>query len=148
MWMRKAVWVHSDATRIEPDGPVPLVSYAEDCACQRIAVSALQRAGRDCNLVYTSFNVMSLAAAVTAGLGVMVMPSGRAIQSSLSVWEDAPLPALSPLHVGVYVRDGGDRDAVEELADQLGSDLRVEPAWQALEEHSQALSLAPGGSRH
>jgi DNA-binding transcriptional LysR family regulator len=148
MWMRKAAWVYSEATRIDPDGPVPLVSYAEDCACQRIAVAALRRAGRDCNLVYTSFNVTSLAAAVTAGLGVMVMPSGRAIQSNLSVWEDAPLPVLPPLHVGIYIREGGERSAVEELADQLGSDLRIEPAWQNLAEPSPAISPPSPEARH
>jgi DNA-binding transcriptional LysR family regulator len=147
-WIRKAVWVHSEATRIDPDAPVPLVAYAEDCACQRIAVSVLQRAGRDCDLVYTSSNVMGLAAAVSAGLGVMVMPSGRAVQSNLSVWEDAPLPKLSPLHVGIYIREGGDRNAVEELADHLGSDLlRIEPSWQSLGQ-AAVPDLPPGEFRH
>ncbi|MGH6767690.1 MAG: LysR family transcriptional regulator [Xanthobacteraceae bacterium] len=130
-WMRKAVWVHSDATSIDPNGPVPLVSYAEDCACQRLAVGALRDAGRDCNLVFTGFNVISLAAAIKAGLGVMVMPSGRAIHANLSIWEDPPLPALSPLHVGIHVRDGGDRAAIEELADHLASNLRTEN-WHTL----------------
>ena len=83
LWMRQAVWVHSDATRIDPDGPVPLVSYGEDCACQRVAVAALRQAGRDCDFVFTSRSLVSLAAAVTAGFGVMVMPRGRALQNNL-----------------------------------------------------------------
>jgi DNA-binding transcriptional LysR family regulator len=145
-WMRKAVWVHSDATSIDPDGPVPLVSYAEECACQRLAVSALRGAGRDCNLVFTGFNVISLAAAIKAGLGVMVMPSGRAIHANLSIWEDAPLPALSPLHVGIHVRDGGDRVAIEELADHFASDLRVEN-WHTLHPAPVFSSLL-GAARH
>jgi DNA-binding transcriptional LysR family regulator len=145
-WMRQAVWVHSNATTIDPDGPVPLVSYAEDCACQRLAVTALRDAGRDCNLVFTGFNVISLAAAVNAGLGVMVMPSGRAIHANLSIWDNAPLPALSPLHVGIHVREGGDRAAIEELADHLGSDLRVE-TWNTMEP-VRVFSNLLGKARH
>jgi DNA-binding transcriptional LysR family regulator len=148
MWMRKAFWVHSEATRIDPNAPVPLVSYAEDCACQRIAVAALQHAGRDCNMIFTGSNVMSLAAAVAAGLGVMVMPSGRVIQSNLSVWADAPLPSLPPLYCGIYLREGGDRDAVEELADHLGSDLRIEPTWESPTVHPLVASNLPGEARH
>ena len=62
--------------RLDPDGPVPLVCYGEDCACQEVAVAALRSAGRGCNFVFTSFSLVSLAAAVEAGFGVMVMPRG------------------------------------------------------------------------
>ena len=40
-WRRAAVWVRSDATKLDPQRPVPLVSYAEDCACQRVTIAAL-----------------------------------------------------------------------------------------------------------
>ena len=95
--MRQAVWVRSDATRIDPDGPVPLVSYGEDCACQRVAVAALSQAGRRCDFVFTSVSLTSLAAAVGAGFGVLVMPRGRALRNNLYIWEDAPLPPLPQL---------------------------------------------------
>lgn len=129
MWMRPAVWVRSDATRIEPDGPVPLVSYGEDCACQRVAVAALSQAGRRFDFVFTSVSLTSLAAAVGAGFGVMVMPRGRALRNNLYIWEDAPLPALPQLYCGIYVRDGDAeaRTAANDLADYLDADLRAEP---------------------
>ena len=102
---RRSVWVHSDATRLDPDGPVPLVSYGGDSACQRIAVAALHRAGLDCNFVFTSHSQVSLLAAVAAGFGVMAVPRGRAIRNNLSIWEDAPLPKLPEL----LLRDLGPR---------------------------------------
>jgi DNA-binding transcriptional LysR family regulator len=126
LWMRQAVWVHSDATRIDPEGPVPLVSYGEDCACQRVAVAALRRAGRACNFVFTSVSLTSLAAAVGAGFGVIVMPRGRALKDNLYIWEDAPLPKLPQLYCGIYIRAGAHR-AAEELTDYLDADLRAEP---------------------
>jgi DNA-binding transcriptional LysR family regulator len=123
VWAQESVWVHSDATRIDPRGPVPLVSYAGDSACQRIAVAALHRAGRDCNFVFTAHSLVSLMAAVAAGFGVMVVPRGRAVRNKLSIWEDAPLPKLPDLYCAIFVRDGGDRTVIEGLADYLKDEI-------------------------
>src|SRR6476646_7962908 len=125
-WMRQAVWVHSASTRLDSQGPVPLVCYGDDCACQRVAIAALRPAGRGCQFVFTSRSLVSLAAAVAAGFGVMVMPRGRALKNDLTVWEDAPLPKLPELYCGIYVREGGTLKAIEELADFL-DELRYEP---------------------
>lgn len=125
LWRRQAVWVHSPATRVDPDTPVPLVCYGEDCACQRVAVAALRQAGRGFEFVYTSRSLVSLAAAVAAGFGVMVMPRGRAVKTDLAIWDDAPLPKLPELYCGIFVRDGVTWKAIEELADFLG-ELRNE----------------------
>lgn len=127
LWMRQAVWVRSDATRVDPDGPVPLVSYGEDCACQRVAVAALNQAGRRCDFSFTSPSLTSLAAAVSAGFGVTVMPRGRAMRNNLYVWEDAPLPPLPQLYCGIFISERNPRPAAGELADYLDADLRAEP---------------------
>jgi DNA-binding transcriptional LysR family regulator len=125
-WRRAAVWVRSDATRLDPQRPVPLVSYAEDCACQRVTIAALREAGRRFELVFTARSLAGLAAAVEAGFGVMVVPQGRAINAELRIWNDPPLPKLPDLYCGVFVREGGNRKAVDEFADQL-AELRVLP---------------------
>jgi DNA-binding transcriptional LysR family regulator len=127
VWTQKAVWVHSEATTLDAAGPVPLVSYGGDSACQRLAVAALHRAGLDCNFVFTSHSLMSLMAAVAAGFGVMVVPRGRALRNKLSIWEDSPLPELPDIYTALFVRDGGDRAAIEQLADYLKEEIRVEP---------------------
>jgi DNA-binding transcriptional LysR family regulator len=124
LWVEQAVWVHSDATALDPNSPVPLVSFSEGCSCRATAVNALARAGRDCDFVFTSRSIASLEAAVTAGLGVMVLPRSRVAQTSLSIWEDAPLPALPKLYCGIFLREGGNRAALEELADDIATVLR------------------------
>ncbi|MCC6890941.1 MAG: LysR family transcriptional regulator [Hyphomicrobiales bacterium] len=126
LWMRQAVWVRSDATRVSSDKPVPLVAYADDCACKRLAIAALSQIGRKYDMVYTSVSQTSLAAAVGAGFGVMVMPRGRALRDNVRIWEDAPLPPLPQLFCGIYVRDGASRSFADELADDLDADLRAE----------------------
>ncbi len=127
VWTQEPVWIHSTATVLDPNGPVPLVSYGGDSACQRVAVATLHRAGLDCNFVFTSHSLVSLLAAVEAGFGVMAMPRGRAIRNKVTIWEDAPLPQLPDLYCAIYVREGGDRTAIEELADHIKEEIRFEP---------------------
>jgi DNA-binding transcriptional LysR family regulator len=127
IWTQELVWVHGDAVKLDPDGPVPLVSYGGESTCHRAAVATLHRAGLDCNFVFTSQSNASLLAAVAADFGVMAVPRGRAIRNSLVIWEDSPLPKLPKLYCALVVREGGDRTAVEELADYLEEQIRVEP---------------------
>lgn len=125
LWIDQAVWVRSDATQLDPDGVVPLVSFGEDCSCRYTAVNALHRIGRECDFVFTSRSIASLEAAVLAGLGVMVLPRSRVPQTTLTIWEDAPLPELPQLYCGIYLREGGDnRAALEDLADEIAKVLR------------------------
>ncbi len=127
IWTQELVWVHSDKVKLDPGDPVPLVSYGEDSTCRRAAVATLRRAGLDCNFVFTSQSNASLLAAVAAGFGVMAVPRGRAIRNNLVIWEGSPLPKLPELYCALMVREGGDRTAIEELADYLEDQIRVEP---------------------
>jgi DNA-binding transcriptional LysR family regulator len=126
-WTEVPVWVCGHETTLELDGPVPLVSYGGDSACQRIAVAALHRAGFDCNFVFTSYSLVSRTAAVEAGFGVMVVPRGRAIRNNLKIWENAPLLKLPELYGAIFVRDGDDRATIEDLADHLRDEIRGKP---------------------
>ena len=108
------------------------------------------QAGRGCNFVFTSVSLTSLAAAVSAGFGVLVMPRGRALSNNLYIWEDAPLPPLPQLYCGIYVRDGEARAAADELADYLDADLRAEPQppnWETGAD-DRADPRRTGGIRH
>jgi DNA-binding transcriptional LysR family regulator len=128
IWREEPVWVRSAATKLDPDGPVPLVSYGGESACQRAAVAALHGAGLDCNFVFTSHSIVSQTAAVATGFGVMVMPRGRAIRNNLMIWDEGPLPKMPDLYGAIYVREGGDRTAIEELADYLKDEILLEPS--------------------
>ena len=55
--------------------------------------------------VYVGSSTMSLATAVSAGLGVMALPRSRTGIRGLMVWEDAPLPKLPDIFCGIYLRD-------------------------------------------
>ena len=118
---QEVVWVHSAATRIDRDRPVPLVSYGELCVYHRLAVQALQSAGLDWEDVFTGPSTTSLSSAIDAGLGVMAITRRRAEKVGMLVWEDPPLPKLPDLYSGIYVREGGARAIYEQLADDIAA---------------------------
>jgi len=110
-WTEDMVWVRAPLTQVAPDGPVPLVSHGEKCLAHRQVTEALERAGRAYTLSFTETSVSSLTAAVIAGLGVMALPRCAAQGADVTVWDDAPLPALSPMVCNVCVRAGADEVA-------------------------------------
>ena len=97
LWVDQAVWVRSDATQLDPVGPVPLVSFGEDCSCRYTAVNALNRVGRECDFVFTSRSIASLEAAVLAGLGIMVLPRCRSADRALDLGGRAAARAAAAL---------------------------------------------------
>lgn len=124
-WVDQLVWVRGDATRLDPAAPVPLVTLSEDCIYYRTAVDVLERAGRNSELVFTGPTVVSLAAAINAGMGIMALPRSRVGIPNLTIWEDAPLPTLPNLVWGVYLREGGARDRLQDLADMIAAGWRA-----------------------
>jgi DNA-binding transcriptional LysR family regulator len=124
VWPQETVWVRGLATELDPDRPVPLVTYGERCAYHQIAVQALKRAGLDWEEVFTGPTMISLSGAVVAGLGVMAVIRRRADYHGMMPWDDSPLPKLSDLYNGVYIREGGTRAAYEQLADEIVDTLK------------------------
>jgi DNA-binding transcriptional LysR family regulator len=118
---QEVVWVRGPTTHVEPDRPVPLVSYGESCVYHRLAVQALQTAGFDWEDVFTGPSFASLRSAVGAGLGVMAITRRRANSANMTVWEDTPLPKLPDLFSEIYVREGGARVIYEQLSDDIAA---------------------------
>ncbi len=120
---KETVWARGVSTMLDLDKPVPLVTYGDVSAYHRIAVTALQAAGLNWEAVFTGPNVHSLSAAIAAGLEVM--PVGRKVANDIGmiIWEDAPLPRLPNLYSGIYVREGGESAAYQQIADDLAETL-------------------------
>ena len=116
---REVVWVHGKTTSLEPDSPVPLVTYGTSCIYHRLATQTLKEAGLDWEDVFTGPSFTSLKAAVDAGLGVMAITRRRANQDGNLIWEDAPLPKLPDLYGSILVREGGATAIYEQLADEI-----------------------------
>jgi DNA-binding transcriptional LysR family regulator len=125
-WTEPLIWVHAPSTRIDPERPVPLVSYGEECLFTRSAMAALSQAGRDCELAFIGSSLLCLSAAVAAGFGVMALPRGRAGIPGIAVWDDAPLPKLPDIFCGIYVRPGADVEERDQIAEMIAVALHSE----------------------
>jgi DNA-binding transcriptional LysR family regulator len=118
-WLEPSVWVRSPSFTLDPDAPVPLVTLGEGWAIHRAAVSALNRAQRSFEVVFIGLSKASVVEAVRHGLGVFAVARRRSDIPGIAVWEDAPLPAVSPVHCGIYLGESGPRPQLERLADIL-----------------------------
>jgi DNA-binding transcriptional LysR family regulator len=126
-WAESVVWVRGPAALHDPAGPVPLVTQGEECVLTRLSIEALDRAGREWEMVFTGPNSSSVAGAVAAGLGISAMVE-RLVPPELTVWRDAALPALPDIPCGIYLRESHDRGLLDELAETLAKAIRPRPA--------------------
>ncbi|MBI4275311.1 MAG: LysR family transcriptional regulator [Rhizobiales bacterium] len=141
-WVEETAWVRGPHLKLDTTAPVPLVTYGPACVYHRIAVEALDHAGLAYDTVFRAASIATLAAAINAGLGVMVTTRSRVRPSEMTIWDNGPLPRLPHLHCGIFVAEGGDRETREQLADAIASILRPrhesEPAGMTAKASSAA----------
>ena len=105
--------------QLDDNAPVPLVTFGEICAYHGLAVKAFTEAQRRYETVFIGANEASIAAAVSSGLGVSVMPLWLAKRLELEVWENAPLPPVNDAFCGICLGERGEQPVLEELADAV-----------------------------
>ncbi|MGW8304201.1 MAG: LysR substrate-binding domain-containing protein [Achromobacter pulmonis] len=73
-WPERLLWV-GDARLLLRDGPVPLVLFPQGCIYRKRMIYALESAGRSWRVAYHSQSLAGVQAAVTAGLGISLLPA-------------------------------------------------------------------------
>jgi DNA-binding transcriptional LysR family regulator len=126
-WPEEIVWVRGKTVNVDLRQPIPLVSYGEKSLNRYIAVTALKNAGLESEDVFIGPSLLSLSGAVAAGLGVMVLARRRVEACGLVAWDNGPLPKLDKIYCGIYLREGGNRETLEQLADQIAGVMHPAP---------------------
>jgi DNA-binding transcriptional LysR family regulator len=121
-WIEQLAWARGKTMELDLNAPIPLIGYKDRCMCSRIAVATLARADLASELVFRATNAEALRSAVSAGLGVMLVPRSR-IPAGLEAWDDGPLPPPPAVYGGVFIRDDAG-DMLEHLADRFAEALR------------------------
>ncbi len=125
------VWASSERHFAHEDEPLPLALFQEGCFLRAAALKALDEAGRNYRIAYSSPSIMGVHAAVSAGLAVTalarsILPSGvRALNP------DEGFPALPPTVIALRRAPGLRSKAIDSLANHFADGLRVNEAAAA-----------------
>jgi DNA-binding transcriptional LysR family regulator len=123
-WAEQLAWVRgAPLASLDVQAPIPLIGYKDRCMCSRIATATLARAGLTSELAFRATNAEALRSAVAAGVGVMLMPRSR-VPAGLTAWDDGPLPPPPVVYGGVFVRESGANELLDQLADRFAETLR------------------------
>ena len=75
VWPERVHWVTSRKTPIDTEAQsLPLVFFATGCLYRTRAIHAIESAGRNWHMAYTSSSLSGIQAAVAAGLGLSILP--------------------------------------------------------------------------
>lgn len=113
------VWVGQEKTAIEPDAPVPLVTYKAPSLSRRTAIEALEAAGRTWKITCNIRDVNSTLAAVRAGLGVAVFPQSLIPEDLVKVTRRFGLPDLGDVTFRLVANPAAPREPIQALTDAI-----------------------------
>ena len=95
-WPENLNWVTSRDHPIDPRRePVPLAVFAQGCLYRNRAIHALEAAGRAWHIAYTSPNFAGIQAAVSAGLGVSILPDVAVLADHRTLRAEDGFPSVS-----------------------------------------------------
>jgi DNA-binding transcriptional LysR family regulator len=93
----RLLWAAVAGLRIEPDRPLPLVTYQAPSISRQIAIGVLESVGRRYRITCTVRGVNGVLAAVRAGLGVTVLGESLLPADFIEVRPSPELPKLGEM---------------------------------------------------
>jgi molybdate transport repressor ModE-like protein len=129
VWREVLVWTASPRLIVDRSGVLPLVLAPVPDLYRKRAIAALDAAQRPWRIVYTSPSLAGLQAAVSAGLGVTVLPK-EMVPSGFVLLSEAEhrLPSLPDTEIVLYRAPGALSRPAELLAEHIVHSLEVEIA--------------------
>lgn len=129
VWREVLLWAAGQKLVLDPGEPLPLVLAPAPDIYRKRAMQALDEAGIQWRISYTSPSLAGLQAAVKAGLGITVLPK-EMVTSGLVVIgrETLPLPPLPDTEVVLHRAPGKLSKAADTLSDYVVHALEAEQA--------------------
>lgn len=114
-------WVKSRELSLAPDGPIPFLSFDDDCFYRRWAIDIGQDGGAELETVFECSSAAGIVAAVNAGLGVALL-SDRHLRPDMEII-DTSLPAPPELVYVVRRAKKTRNPALESLISEIGTEV-------------------------
>jgi DNA-binding transcriptional LysR family regulator len=119
VWPEKLNWVTSRTHPIDPGrDSVPLAVFPQGCLYRNRAVHALETAGRAWHIAYTSPNFAGIQAAVSAGLGVSILPQAAMLADHRALAPKDGFPTITNTELALVAAPDAS-PATRRLADLL-----------------------------
>ncbi|HXM30523.1 MAG TPA: LysR family transcriptional regulator [Chthoniobacterales bacterium] len=111
-------WVYNRRVAFRDLDQIPLVAFPDGCAYRRAALSALKRRKKSTFFSYISASYENIRSAVSAGLGIGVLPLGAVAGDHVVLTAKDGFPDLPPVHLMLMYR------SPEPVFDQFADMLR------------------------
>ncbi|MGX1785646.1 LysR substrate-binding domain-containing protein [Bosea sp. NPDC055332] len=127
------VWIAAAPSQAK-NRPVPLAVFPEGCVCRTTMAEALDAAGCDWRIAFSSDNIGAIHAAVRSGLGVSAVERSL-VPAGVRILDQAEgLPPLAPVHLCLKLN----RDSASPVLDALADEIRISLAPARLLYEAQA----------
>jgi DNA-binding transcriptional LysR family regulator len=106
VWREPLVWVARDPQAAAGLATIPLVVSPEPCVYRKRACDALDAVGRKWRIAYTSTSLAGSLSAVSAGLGITVLPREMVPVPLTAIAQDHDLPVLHDTEIALIEAPG------------------------------------------
>jgi DNA-binding transcriptional LysR family regulator len=119
-------WVGNRRVHADIFDELPLISFPDGCAYRQAALETLAGAGRSIYFSYVSASYENIRSAVSAGLGIGILPHGAIARDHTVLGPADGFPDLPSVQLRLIVRSQG--ALFEQFADFLQCSSTLEPA--------------------
>lgn len=118
-WRQRLRWVTSRRRPVDcRHDPLPLAVFEQGCLYRTRAIRALETAGRSWHITYTSPSILGIQAAVSAGLGISILPEIAILPEHAVLPAEAGFPPIADTALALVAAPGVSA-ASRRLADSL-----------------------------
>ncbi len=108
-------WVGLEQTVLEPGDPVPVIVYPAPSLSRKLALDALEDAGRTWRVTCTTKQISGVLAALRAGIGIAVMPSSLVPEDLKIITRRFDLPPVGDVDFTLIRNPLANTEVVEAL---------------------------------
>lgn len=116
------VWIAASPS-LAKGRPLPLAVFPEGCVCRATMAEALDSAGRDWRIAFSSDNIGAIHAAVRSGMAVSAVERSLVPAGVEVLDQTEALPALDPVHLCLKLNPDSGSPALDALACEMRSSL-------------------------
>jgi DNA-binding transcriptional LysR family regulator len=110
------VWVGHERVQVEPEGPVPVITYHAPSLSRSAAITALEGAGRTWRITCNTREINGVLAAARAGIGICVLARSRVPADLRILTGRFDLPALPDVEMALLANPRAAKEPVEALS--------------------------------